>query len=116
MHELGVTRAVLRISLDTLEERGLSRVRAVTLSVGELRGFQQEWVQRYFTSAARGTKAEGARITLVTIPSACRCRQCHQTFRIDIAACGVPRCPSCHSRDYRLCAGKELMITGMEAE
>jgi hydrogenase nickel incorporation protein HypA/HybF len=108
-------RAVLRIALETLEERGLSRATGITLTVGELRGFEQEWVQRYFTSAARGTRAQGATVTLVTVPSRCRCLQCGTEFRIDIAARGVSRCPNCRNRDYRLCAGKELMITGMEA-
>jgi hydrogenase nickel incorporation protein HypA/HybF len=115
MHELGVTRAVLQIVLDTLEDRHLSRAVGVTLTVGELRGFEEEWVQRYFTSAARGTKAQDATVTLVTVPSRCRCRRCGTEFRIDVAARDVARCPTCQDRDYELCAGKELMITGMEA-
>jgi len=115
MHELGVTRAVLQIVLDAVEERSLSRVVGVTLTVGELRGFEQEWVQRYFTSAARGTKAEGATIRLVTVASRCRCHTCGHEFRIDVAGSAATRCPRCRSRDYRLFTGKELMVTGMEA-
>jgi hydrogenase nickel incorporation protein HypA/HybF len=115
MHELSVTRVVLQTVLDRLERDGLSQVVGITLTVGELRGFQPDWVQRYFTSAARGTAAADAVITMVTVPSRFACRGCGQEFHVDVHGDGVPRCPHCSGRDYHLCAGQELEITGMQA-
>ncbi len=115
MHELGVTKAVLTTVLATLDEHGLSKVTGVTLTVGELRGFEQEWVQRYFTAAAQGTAAAEATITLVTVTSRFHCNGCRQDFHVDIRGEVRSRCPFCGGRDYELGAGKELMITGMEA-
>ncbi|GAA2182854.1 hydrogenase maturation nickel metallochaperone HypA [Brooklawnia cerclae] len=115
MHELGVTRAVLKVVLAEANERGLTSVVGITLTVGEMHGFEQEWIQRYFSAAARGTAAEGARITMVPVPPRFRCRLCEADFAIDVRRDRVPRCPRCHARDYELLAGKELMVTGMQA-
>lgn len=115
MHELAVTRLVLSTVLDRLRENGLSKVVAVSLTVGELRGFEQEWVQRYFSAAAKGTPAADAVVTLFRVPSRFRCRDCHQDFRIDLRGDAAQRCPHCRGRDYALCAGDELQLSGMQA-
>jgi hydrogenase nickel incorporation protein HypA/HybF len=61
MHELSITREILRIVCEAARDR---RIYTVTLEIGTLSCVSPEAVEFCFNVAAQGTPAEGARLDI----------------------------------------------------
>ncbi len=114
MHELAVTKSILRLVLNSASEIKASKVQAIYLTIGEMRNLEEDWIQRYFDYISASTIAEGARIKVKKIPVVFRCKHCSQEFKASIDDQEIVLCPSCSSEDYSLLSGRELMVENME--
>ncbi len=95
------------------EDNQASRIVSIYLQVGELRDFEEEWMQRYFDYLSRGTIAEGGKIVLKKIPASARCVQCAHTFNTDIKQDNV-YCPGCGCSKIELVTGNEFLLESIE--
>jgi len=109
---------------------GAKRVVSVTIRVGEIRDFHDEWVQKYFDFLAKDTIAEGATIEMVKSPLRFRCRTCGNEYRYDLrsrrmldddgmpidptAAPANPHCPLHPGTEVRISSGNEILIDNLE--
>lgn len=62
MHESGLTKGLLRATLEAAEREGGGRVKAVGVRLGVLAGISAEHLREHWDEALRGTPAEGARL------------------------------------------------------
>jgi hydrogenase nickel incorporation protein HypA/HybF len=114
MHELAVTKSILRLALDHSARHGGGEIVSISLAIGEMRNLEQEWLQRYFAYISKGTPAERAMIKVRKIPVVFVCKQCRQSFTADIHADHPLLCAHCGSDEYDLLSGRELAVEQLE--
>jgi hydrogenase nickel incorporation protein HypA/HybF len=112
VHELGVANEVLAVVLSEAERNAACRVTAVTLRVGVLRAIEPGHLSFLFDHLARGTPAEGARLTILTEP-----------VRVDCPSCGpldvrsiVWECPRCRGEGIAATGGESLEVVSLEID
>jgi hydrogenase nickel incorporation protein HypA/HybF len=114
MHELAVTKSILKLVLDhTAQNRG-TQVLSIHLVIGEMRNLEEDWVQRYFDYISKGTPAEKAVIKVTKVPVGCLCSTCGKHFTADFKQEQKILCPHCNSFEYDLVAGRELIVEKIE--
>ena len=116
MHELPIIREVLKISLEHAEKNNAAQIKSIVLSVGELREVVEEWMQRYFEFAGKGTIAEGAVLRVNLIPVIFHCVDCGENFTFDITKFDDVRCPECNGKRCSIISGNEFFIDSIEIE
>jgi hydrogenase nickel incorporation protein HypA/HybF len=114
MHELPILQSIVGVVLQHAEEAGATRVLAVDLDVGELRGLDEECMQRYFDYVSAGTPAATATLRVRRRPVAFSCRSCGSTFAADLGSGKSPACVTCSSTDIELTGGNELLIASID--
>lgn len=107
MHELALTREVVRIVAARSSGR---RVRRVVLEIGKLSMVAPDAVRFCFDLVAEGTPAEGAELRIVETPGRARCRSCAGELDLErpFGRCG------CGSADLDWISGAELTVKEME--
>ncbi len=116
MHELPVTRSILAIVLRHAEAQGVTKVRAIDLTIGALSDLEAEWLQSYFDALSRDTVAEGAELRVQRSPLTFRCEPCSSEYIATREELETAACPQCGSRDGSLVGGTGYTVESMEAE
>lgn len=113
MHELAVSRSILSVVLRYAEEEKATKIVSIGISVGGLRGFVGEWMQRYFDYVSRGTIADQARLRISERPIMLGCA-CGERFAVTLESLRQPICPRCGQGDVELISGNELCVNDIE--
>ena len=116
MHELAVTRSILKIVLEHTEKNKSSRVRTIFLKIGELRNLEEDWIQRYFDQISKGSPAENAKIHVTQVPVVFICKLCNKEFSAAFRDDTKILCPHCNGFEYDLLSGREFIIEKVEVE
>jgi hydrogenase nickel incorporation protein HypA/HybF len=114
MHELAVTKSILRLVLNTAQQKKAKRIQAIYLTVGEMRNLEQDWIQRYFDYISKDTIAEGAHIVVTKVPVVFGCRLCGKEFTANLHEDKKLLCSYCGGFEYSLLSGRELLVEKME--
>ena len=114
MHELPVTREIMRIALEYAESNNANSIVSVTLRVGAIQNFIEDITQKYWDFISRGTIAEGAKVKFINVPTTFACKECEEVYRVEIRDIEVISCPKCESSEAVLLTGKELSVEGIE--
>jgi hydrogenase nickel incorporation protein HypA/HybF len=114
MHELAVTKSILKLALDAVAQNGGNEIVSIRLAIGEMRNLEEEWIQRYFDYISKGTKAEKAVIKVRKIPVLFLCKNCQKQFTADLKEDKKMLCSHCGSFEYDLVAGRELIVEQVE--
>lgn len=101
-------------ALSHMQARGADRIHRLVLHVGVLSGVVPEALTFAFDVVSTGTAAQGAELTLETIPVLCYCSHCHSEFSPKEASQWVYECPQCHSISSDIRQGKELELASLE--
>ena len=114
MHELGVVFKVIQQVEAIAAENDVTRVEAVTLSLGEVSAVIPEYLTDCWKWAVKRTQVmKEARLEIETIPAVTHCDGCGRDYptvehgRI---------CPFCGSGETWLKQGNEFIIKQIEAE
>lgn len=110
MHELGITRNIVAIAT---EHANGSRVKRVSLEIGQLTAILPDSIRFCFDVCCQETLLEGAKLEIIEIPGLARCRQCQTEVTLEMPF-GI--CPSCGSSDLEIFQGEELKIKELELE
>lgn len=102
MHELGIMSSVLEQTLQYAEENDVSKIRKITLEVGEYSGLIPELAQKYFSYISRGTIAEHASIEITEVPLTMKCCACGHIERASRSAM---------ENGCSVCGCEEMMLT-----
>ncbi|MBN1553117.1 MAG: hydrogenase maturation nickel metallochaperone HypA [Phycisphaerae bacterium] len=111
MHEMSIAVELIRRLEELAVEHGLLRVEAFTVRAGVLRGIVPEALDMAFEEAARGTVAEGAKLTLEITPARARCRLCNEPFAPTVDSY---LCPRCNQADVEIVEGNEILLLSLE--
>ena len=113
MHELALTEGILEIVRAEAEKNGFSRVLEITLKVGEYSGVIPECLLEFCPLVSKGTRAEGAELTILPVPASFRCFGCGYQGPIPArTAC----CPQCGGTAIRMTAGREFYVENLKVE
>lgn len=117
MHEMSMVRIAVQAVLDECAGKGVTKVKAVNFTIGEMRDVIEEYVPDLFRYLARGTIAADARVAIKRIPMRVRCRDCGEIFAIDSRDESTWTCPRCGAhKHYSLFSGAEFCIDSIEVE
>lgn len=111
MHELSVTKSILRI-VD--EAAAGNRVVLVRLRVGDLASIVDDSLEFYFKILSRGTLAEGARLELKRVRARASCGVCQNSFEVRLPL--PDACARCQSTDLTISGGTEFLVESIEVE
>ncbi len=114
MHELAVTKSILKLVLDHTAQHGGSQVLRISLVIGEMRNLEEDWIQRYFDYISAGTPAEKAVIQVRKVPVVFQCKGCERSFSANLREDKKLLCPHCSSFEYDLISGRELLVEQVE--
>jgi hydrogenase nickel incorporation protein HypA/HybF len=114
VHELAVTKSILKLVLDHAAQHGGREVLRIRLAVGEMRNLEEDWIQRYFDRISRGTPAEHAVIQVRKVPVAFLCKACGKQFTANLREDKKLVCAHCASFSYDLVSGRELTVETVE--
>ena len=109
MHELTLTQNIIDIAVS--EAKG-QRITAINLVIGELSSVVEDSIRFCFDVISKETPAEGARLSVTTVPAVIRCACCSRTFGMEMEGL----CPECGKRGGEVTAGREFYLESIEVE
>ena len=81
MHELGIVFHIIRTVEDVAKQNDVSRIRRVTLQLGEVSGVVESYLQDCWKwAAAKSEILPGAVLAVETIPAVTLCEDCGQQY------------------------------------
>jgi Zn finger protein HypA/HybF (possibly regulating hydrogenase expression) len=113
MHEASVTEAIVKMALEEAAAHNATKVRSISLVVGETTGYMAESLEFYFRNFSRGTVLEGAELRTTYVKPKIRCPACglvfdRRQFSFD--------CPTCGAQGVMTSVGNEFYIDTMDIE
>ena len=112
MHELGIVFHVIKSVEEIAQENELTKVSAVTLSIGEVSGIVPSYLTDCWRWAADRTEVlSGSELNIETIHAVTHCDDCGCEY--DTVAHGKI-CPECGGEHTWLLCGNETMIKEIE--
>lgn len=105
MHELGIVFHIIRTVEDVARQNDVTRIRRVTLQLGEVSGVVESYLQDCWKwAAAKSELLPGAVLTVETIPAVTVCEDCGQQYpTVQFGR----TCPHCQSPRTHLLQGHE---------
>jgi hydrogenase nickel incorporation protein HypA/HybF len=111
MDEHELASQVLAAVDDAAYRNSATRISTVHLAIGGRRVLDIERLQAVFATAARGTVAEGAQLSVKVLPVRHHCQNCANDFE----SSGAERpCPACGHPHTEMIGGEELRLLDME--
>jgi len=113
VHELSIAQSIINIVEESVCLQPGERVLTVEMVAGELTGIVTETMEFCFEFAAKDTVAQGARLTVETVPVMGRCKDCGREFAVENYNFV---CPDCESTRIDMVSGTELYVKQVEVE
>ncbi len=114
MHEIGITRNMLSLVLGEAEKVGAKKVKKIDLIIGEMTGVSEYCVTLYLGILSEGTAAEGANVSIKTVPPLALCLNCKTTSRFILGTNWI--CPQCKETRMQIAGGRELIVKSINVE
>lgn len=111
MHEVSLMQSAIDIAVAHTQAQGASKIHRIELSVGELSGVVPEALAFAFDVVSAGTLAQGAKLSLKTVPAECYCPHCQQVFS---PTSWIYDCPECHHVSAHIRQGTSLEVASLE--
>lgn len=108
MHELALSHSLIDIVLDHAGRHGLRRVTEVRLAVGALSCVEPRALAFCFEAVSLGTPAEGAELSIDTVPVEAWCWTCERTVEVADRDGG---CSACGHATVRAADPTDLRVT-----
>jgi len=113
MHELKIIQDIFPQIENLARENNLATINQVTLSIGQLRQIQGDFLRFAFESVSKGTILQGAKLTIKLIPVVVWCESCKKQFAVDD---NVYICPICGNTSLQVLTGKEIILESIDGE
>jgi hydrogenase nickel incorporation protein HypA/HybF len=113
MHELTLANSLVELSSDHARLNGALRVSSITIRLGVLCGISRA-LYFCFEPASRGTRCEGASLTIIESPVSVFCENCNEA-KTPRALYNL-RCPDCGRPTPRVLSGREMDLVSIEVE
>ena len=113
MHELAVTKGLLKICLEEGEKHKIKKIRKINIKVGELTDLVPACIEYYFNIVSKDTIAENTKINVEKIPVEIKCNKCGYS---GVLGKNNYVCPKCKGIVYEITKGKEFYLDTMEVD
>ena len=111
MHEMAYIVDIIDTVCASAQKAGATKVKQITLNIGAMRDFHQEYIDAYFTHFSKDTLAEGAEVIVNFIPANVRCKCCGAVLPVDLTVKDdAPHCPDHPDSEVELVSGMELAV------
>lgn len=111
MHEMGVVLNIVREAQRQGKHNNVDKIGSLTLEVGELTGIESHFVYACWPAAIENTILAGAELKIETVEGLVSCKHCGEVYRVlDHMKDNQPDCPQCHSSQWLLKQGRDVMI------
>jgi hydrogenase nickel incorporation protein HypA/HybF len=110
MHETMVAQSLLR-TISTEAAKQHAKPVSARISCGTLYAINDEVLYFAFNAIAKGTPCEGVKLEMEHKPIQGRCKNCNQSFDIELSQ---PRCLKCGSEDFELLPDAPLILEEIE--
>jgi hydrogenase nickel incorporation protein HypA/HybF len=114
MHELSIVASIVDSVTEALAAHPDARVKEVRLRVGVLASVIEDSLQFCYGIATEGTRLEGSKLVIQTLPVVARCDRCDAD--VELVSLQSFRCPRCNEPVTDLRQGRELDIDAIEVE
>jgi hydrogenase nickel incorporation protein HypA/HybF len=108
MHELSIAHSIVSTVCDAVPAD--ATVEVVRVRIGTMSGVMATPLEFSWDVATQGTRLDGARLDIETVPVTVYCLDCDEVVQPDA---GV-RCPKCEMPSIHLRSGKELEVTSVD--
>lgn len=113
MHELPVTKGLFKTAMAVAEKQHATKIKTITLKMGDNCDYVAEIIQEYFSMIAEGTIAEDCVIKAEYVHTTVVCKDCGKEFsRAEFKYA----CPYCNSENLKLNIFNDFYIDTMEIE
>jgi hydrogenase nickel incorporation protein HypA/HybF len=113
MHELALSQSIVDLVVERARTEGVRAVTRVTVEVGRAAGVEPDALRFCFDIVTADSLAQGAELTIETIPLRARCRNCASRFEPESV---ISPCPRCGSYAPELERGRELRVKSFDGE
>ncbi len=113
MHELSVCQSMLRQVSEIARQHDARHVSRVQLGIGVLSGVEPDLLKRAFPLVSAGTIAEGAQLSIKTLPVCVRCKRCGTESEVKA---NKLICWACGDWHTQLISGNEMLLDSIEIE
>ncbi len=110
MHELALARDLLEQVEQKLDSDRVC-VLGIDITVGAAVGIVVDSLRLAFGILSEGTSAEGAKLTIKTLPARSHCIGCDNIFEFEGM---IGNCPECGRLGGELLSGDEIMLCSIE--
>ena len=114
MHEMSYVVRFVNQAIEGANESKATHIRRVEVSVGEMTDVLPEYLHKYFPIAVKGTMAEGAELSVQTVPVRVLCAGCEQEYHPTRE--NKYLCPHCGDGNGRVIAGRDVVLERIEVE
>ncbi len=112
MHEMGIAQEILKLALNSAQERHAAQIRSINIKIGEFTAIEPECISFYLGLLAKDTLAQDASIRIETLPLKLKCQDC-QTDSIPAPPYEFS-CPACGGQNLDILQGQELYLESIE--
>lgn len=114
MHEMGIARQLLEISLNSIpEDIKDPKVKILNLRIGKLAAVVEHSLQFCFEIIAKDTPLENVELNIEAVPVKIQCQNCKKEWETDVP---MFRCNNCNNEQVKMISGREIEIISMELE
>ena len=110
---MGIAQSILDIAVEAARSHQAARVTGVKVRIGQITGVDPEALAFGFTALSAGTIAQGASLTIETVPASGCCRECRHEFSFTVQRFF---CPECGSAGIEILSGRELQVEHVEVD
>ncbi len=111
MHEMSIAEGILQVLEDQAASQQYEKVKAVWLEIGPLANIDANALTFCFDVVMKGSLAEGAKLTIISLPGMAYCLQCSETVSITQR---YDSCSHCGSYQLQVTQGDEMRIKELE--
>ncbi len=112
MHEMSITRSLLKVAEKAAEDNGAQSVVGIKIGIGRYSGIIPEYVVRCFDILKPGTIADKASLSFEELPTRIRCRVCGAEGEPSEETSG---CRVCGATDVQMTSGFDASVISIEA-
>lgn len=113
MHEVSIIQSVIEIVTKQAFDNKLTKIKKVSLRIGELSGVMPESLEFAFNSCIKGTMLEESTLDIEIVRALGECKDCLLEFPIEHFN---KLCPSCNKFCTNITRGYELNINTIEGD
>ena len=113
MHEMSIVQSLISIIKEEMEKNNASRLRSVSVKIGEMSGIVPEALSTCFEILTAKGDMKGAILNMNIEPLVGYCKKCKEEFEIKEY---VFSCPECESTGIDIISGREMNIVEIEVD